>query len=154
MQSASESTATLKVMPGAGFTGIGLPGAELRNDLDQPDNVTVELRKLLRGNPKLLMHRCSNGLNRVAAEEALLDIESRHESRATLPDVPIPSNLRRVLLIEDRIENRLLRKPGRKLTPPGGFNESKLFRTDRTIQSDLLHGRSCRLPCIRRRASR
>ena len=62
------------------------------------------------------MDPCAYGLKRILRQERSAHLETRDISGATLSDIPVPRNLASVLLIENGIENRLFRQPGRELS--------------------------------------
>ena len=122
------------------FSGL----LKLRNDLDHPDDVTVEFSEFLGRNPKLLMQSSTNGSRRVATEKRAIDSEASDVARAALLDIPISSDLRRVLLVENWIEDRLLGQAWRERLPARCRDQSEFLRADRTIERYGAHdaGRS------------
>src|SRR3982751_4036332 len=70
--------------------------SKLRDHLDDPHDMPVELGELLRGDPQLLVHGAADRLDRIPGDESGLDPEPGHEPGAALLDVPVPRDLRRV----------------------------------------------------------
>src|SRR6185295_13703690 len=107
--------------------------------LNVPNHVPIELGQFLCGLPKLRVHSTTNRLNVVPAYKFCCDLESCDIPGPALFHVPVARDLDRVLLVRDRIEDRLLWKPGRKLTPSRGLDQLKLFRTNRSEKRDRFH---------------
>jgi hypothetical protein len=95
--------------PAQGYMPLPLLGILL------PAEDLAELNRHIVG----LIDCAADGLYRVSAQEAGFDLEAGDEAGAALSDIPVMGDLCRVLLVEDGIENRLLRKPRGKLTPAG-----------------------------------
>ena len=87
---------------------------ELRNDVDEADDVSIEVWQILRWNPQLAMHRGAHGLHRIARQESAGDTEPRNETGPGLSHVPLACDLSRILLVQHRVKNRLARQAWRK----------------------------------------
>src|SRR5207249_6079245 len=87
-------------------------------NFDLADNVPVELRQFFRGNPELPVDRRTNRLGRVSTCELGLHPEACDVAAAVPFGVPVPSNLRCIFLVEDRVEDWLTRKARWELSPP------------------------------------
>ena len=86
--------------------------AELVNNLDLADDVRVEVVQIFGRNPQLQDCAATGLLNRVASHEVTLDLKSRYVPSAVVLNVPVSRDLDCVVLVEDRIEDRLLWKAG------------------------------------------
>src|SRR5687767_14007203 len=78
---------------------------ELRDDLNRPDEVAVELRQVLGRNPVLLMEGAAHGPHLVSLEELGAHAEPRDDAAPVpaVPDVSVVRDLRGVLLVEHRV---------------------------------------------------
>src|SRR5258708_34954223 len=76
----------------------------------------------------------------VVVEERLADLEPRDVAGAGVADVPVACDLGRVLLAEDRVEDRLPREPGRPFAPARCLDEGEFFRTGGPPQGDCRFG--------------
>jgi hypothetical protein len=74
------------------------------NDLDRSDDVSVELGEVLRWNPILAMSSGAHRLHLKLGEVVTVNVESENESFTAVASVPIPSDLYRVFLIQNRIK--------------------------------------------------
>jgi len=111
----------------------------LRDHLDWPDNVAVELIKILGRYPVFVMHMAAHAVDLVAREKRLLYLEPRHEStiaRRAVLSVPIAGDLCRIFLVEDGIENWLPGQTRRPCPIATLGNELQFFRPSRTIERD------------------
>jgi len=94
------------------------------------------------------MDPCAYCLKRILRQELSPDFETRDISGATLSDIPVPRNLASVLLIENGIENRLFRQPGRELSISALGDESEFFRTHGPIQDCPFRFHALTLPLM------
>ena len=96
--------------------------------------MVVELLEAIGRNP-VLENIPPAGLPHRELREVLgLDVESRDISDAGCRDIPVPRDLRRVLLIEDGVEDRLLREPRRPPAQAAGADQLHLLRPGRPPQ--------------------
>ena len=111
--------------------------AEFGEDLDLADDVAVELVKFLGWDPVLGVLRTADDLDLVPIEEVGPHLEARHvpNRRVIVLCVPITSNLSRVRLVEDRIEDWLLREARWKRAKTSGSDQVELELTNRTKES-------------------
>lgn len=112
---------------------------EFPNDFDEPNQMGIEFGKLLRGHPQFLMDPTADHLDGVSLSELGVDMEPGHIPGPTVLDVPVLGDLDRVFLIEDRIENRLIRQARREGSPARVFDEFEFFRADRSEEGECLH---------------
>jgi len=83
---------------------------ELRDHLNAPNNVLVELNEVLRRDPVLSMAGRPNCLNCVPFQKGRMDVEARHIAhiaRCRVLSVPIPRNLHCIFFVQHRIEDGL-----------------------------------------------
>jgi len=100
---------------------------EFTNHLNAPNYVSIELGEVFGGHPQFGVDPTTDGLNGISTYELCRDLESRDIARTTFLDVPVTRDLNCILLVCDRIEDGLLRKPGRKLAPPRRLDKLELF---------------------------
>jgi len=62
----------------------------------------------------------------------IIDFKRNDVTFLSIASIPISCDLLRVLEIEHRVENRLLREPWRESTPTGRFDQRQLLRANRT----------------------
>ena len=103
------------------------------NDFDQADNVLVHLGKVFSGNPKFEMNRGSDLLLRITGKKFSADGEPGDVAGAAVRNIPVASDLPRVFLIQDRVEDRLVGQARRKLTKTVGGNQAEFFRPDGSV---------------------
>jgi hypothetical protein len=108
---------------------------ELRNDVDETDDVSIEVWQILRWNPQLAMHRGAHRLHRIARQESAGDPEPRNETGPGLPHVPLACDLSRILLVQHRVENWLTRQAWRKGSISAVRDERELLRAHRAEES-------------------
>jgi hypothetical protein len=106
---------------------------------DLPNYVPIELGQFLGRHPKLSVHATADRLNGVATYEICGDLESCDIAGATFLYVPVARDLNRVLLVRDRIEDRLLRQPGRKLALARGLDKFEFLGADRSEERYRIH---------------
>src|SRR5882757_7954186 len=114
--------------PTATTTLIPSSLTEFVHDLDQPHQMAVELVQLLRRHPQLQDRLPTRLLDRVTPQELRLDPEPGHIPDPVLRDVPVAGDLDGIVLVKDRIEDRLLRQPRRPSPPSRLLNEVKFVR--------------------------
>ena len=68
---------------------------EFPNDFDEPNQMGIELRKLLRGHPQFLMDPTADHLDGVSLSELGVDVEPGHIPGPTVLDVPVLGNVER-----------------------------------------------------------
>ncbi|MBT2410778.1 hypothetical protein J7I94_09425 [Streptomyces sp. ISL-12] len=90
---------------------------ELVHQLDLANDVSVELVEFLGRYSQLEDRPSACLLNRVPAQEIGLDVKAGDKTGAVVLDVPVPRDLDGVLLVEDRVKDRLFRQPRRPGTP-------------------------------------
>src|SRR5436190_19884187 len=103
---------------------------ELCNHFDGPDDLAVELVQLLGRNPVLDVDRPAYLLGLELREVCGVDAEARNVppiACARIVRVPVSSDLLRVLLIQDGIEDGLFRKSWRERSEAALPNELKFF---------------------------
>src|SRR3989440_12407648 len=74
----------------------------------------------------------------VAIQEVPAPLEPGHVAGPGVLAVPAPGNHRRVLLVEDRVEDRLTGKARWPPPPPGRLNQRQLLRSGRSPQGHRL----------------
>ena len=121
---------------------------ELRDYFDKADNIAIQFRQVFGRNPEFLMDSCAYRLNRILRQELSTYCETRDISGATFTDIPVPRNLASVLLIENGIENRLFRQPGRELSISALGDEREFFRTHGPIQDCPFRFHALTLPLM------
>jgi len=95
----------------------------LGDDLDGPDDVPVKLLEVFGRNPVLEDRLTASLLDVVPIEVRLVDHEACDVSEPAGLNVPVAGNLRCVLLVQNGIEDRLIRQSGQPLTPARGFDQ-------------------------------
>src|SRR5260370_32309320 len=80
------------------------------------------------------MDRTAYLLYRVAGEEFAAHGKSGHVAGTAGFNVPIPRDLASIFLVQNRIEDRLLRQTRREFAEVAGRDQLQLFRADRAIQ--------------------
>src|SRR4051794_12954452 len=93
-------------------------GPKVSNDFDRTDNISIELCEFLRRNPQFFVRRRTDDLHWITFQKLGVDLKARDKTRAVVFGVPVASDLCRVIFVEHRIEDRLLRQPRWKLTKP------------------------------------
>jgi hypothetical protein len=111
---------------------------EFSDDFNEPDNIFVERRQVVGRNPIFPQLLAAHILRKVARQKTTLHIKSGDEACAGRGYVPVPCNSHSVIFGQDRIENRLFRKPGRKCAETRFFNKSQFGRPDRAKQRDRI----------------
>ena len=115
------------------------PGADAARKLAAlrcaTDDFCVHGREVFRRDPQFLMDGSAHRLRFVAGEECGLHGESGDISAAAGRNIPVAGNLSGVFFIEHRIEDRLLRKAGRKGGEPGLPDQRQLLRADGPVES-------------------
>src|ERR1700739_4159836 len=86
-------------------------GAEFMNYFDVTYEVFVQFRETSSRNPPLRVQIPADLVNWIPIHERLAYLESRDESSATVPNVPIARDLNRIRLVRDLIEDRLFGQP-------------------------------------------
>src|SRR5690606_32836626 len=86
------------------------PLVEARYFLDDADDIVVHLFEVFGRDPVLEDRLAADLLHVVAVEERLADAEPRHVADARRLHVPVASNPSRIVLIEHRVEDRLVRE--------------------------------------------
>ena len=79
------------------------------SNFNYPDNVSVELGKVFRRNPILTMNSSADSLHLKPRKVVTANLKSQNEPFTTVASVPIPSDLYRVFLVQNRIEDWLFR---------------------------------------------
>ena len=79
------------------------------NNFDCSDDVAVEFWKVFRWNPILAVNSSANCLHLKLEKVVVINLESENESLTAVACVPIPSDLYRVFLVQNRIEDWLFR---------------------------------------------
>ena len=79
------------------------------NDFDRSDDVSVELWKVFGWNPILAVNSSADGLHLKPREVVAIYLKFQNEPFTAIASVPIPSDLYRVFLIQNRIEDWLFR---------------------------------------------
>ena len=120
---------------------------ELRDDLDQADEVRVEVGQVLGRNPVLtVLPRASGCLHRVTAQEVSPNLEPghvAHEAGGRVLCVPVAGDLDRVVLVDDRVEDRLARETRREGADAARPDELEFLLADRAVERhglDRAHG--------------
>jgi hypothetical protein len=103
------------------------------------NDVGIELGEILGGDPILQNGLPASLLNVVPVEKVLGDLEPSHVPHPARLDVPVASNPGGVFLVEYRIEDRLVSKPGRPFMPAGRLDECQLLRPGWSPQGHGLH---------------
>src|SRR5262245_27055253 len=110
-----------------------------RDDFDYPDDIAVELRQVLCRNPVLLMNRGADGFDSIPPQKLRADLKAGHEaSPRPAFGVPIARDLRGVLFVENRIEDRLMWQSRREFVIAAGHDQIQLFLPDRAIEGRRL----------------
>src|SRR5215475_6474389 len=92
-----------------------------RDDFDQSDNVSIELRQVLSRNPILLMNQGADGFDVIPPQKVRADLKAGHESSPRSAfGVPIARDPCGVLFVEDGVENRLMRQSRREFAITAG----------------------------------
>ncbi len=113
--------------------------------------MSIEFWELLGRNPIFQVLRAAYLLHLKAFEILGLHLELKYvtgKAGAFVSCIPVTRDLLSVLAAQHRIENWLLRKPGRKLLPSARCNQLKLLLADWTVESNGIQTRDVvsRLP--------
>src|SRR5947209_2725308 len=81
---------------------------------DFANNITVELFSILCWYPILLVENSSNLMDFIVTEKARANPKACDVPRVAISCIPISCDLRRIFLIQHRIEDRFPEKPRRK----------------------------------------
>ena len=106
---------------------------EGRDHRDEPNNVPVELLKLVRRNPVLPMDARARRPDGELFQILGFNLEAQNMSGAAVARVPVARNLLGILFVQHGIENRLRGQPRRKLPPSAGADQVELRVTNRPI---------------------
>ena len=79
------------------------------NNFDRSDDVSVELGKVFCWNPILPVDSSTDGLYLKPGKVVAINLETKNEPFTTVASIPIPSDLYRVFLVQNRIEDWLFR---------------------------------------------
>lgn len=107
---------------------------ELPHDLDQADDVAIEFVEILGGHPPFRVMRGADFLDGVAIHEARAHEETRDEAGTTRGHIPIPRDLDRVLLIRNRVKDRLTRKSRRPRRHAACTHERQFFGSGGAVE--------------------
>ena len=110
----------------------GEPSPEPVRELDLSDDRGIERRQILGRDPVFLMRPTPGDLDLISVEKGAEPLETRHEAGAARRDVPVPGDPDRIVLGQDRIEERLFGGPKRKPRPAALLDQVEFFRPHRT----------------------
>src|SRR2546421_1640830 len=94
---------------------------------DFANNIPVELFSILCWYPILLVENSSNLMDFVVTEKARANPKACDIPRVAISCIPISCDLRRIFLIQHRIEDRLPEKPRRKGSRSIVLNKGQLL---------------------------
>src|SRR5271155_1605468 len=96
---------------------------ELSDNYNLADDMFIELFQLFSGNPKFRVLGATDDFDGITLNKFGVHFESSHVSSSAVTHVPVPRDLSGILLVHNRIENRLFWEPRRKLSPPSLLNQ-------------------------------
>jgi hypothetical protein len=113
------------------------PSAKFGNDLDTSHDIRVQTDKFRSGDPIFTMNGVSNHVDLVSIKKFVPDAEAQHissKARALVLRIPVTCNLRRIILIEDGVEEGLFGQSRRKLAIAACAHEIEFFLAYRPIE--------------------
>ena len=109
-------------------------------DLDQADDVVVQCVKFLSGYPPFSVMSAANFLDVVTIHKRASDTEPRDISDSIVLHVPSGGDFNRILLVRNRVENRLLRQARWPATEAVGADKFEFLRSCGSIkQGGVFH---------------
>ena len=112
--------------------------SKLSHNLDGPNNLLIELRKICRWNPIFPVPSFTDLAHRILAQELCFDLKLQNVSYVSgslVLGVPVPGNLRGVLQVQYGIEVGLLGQAGRKCSKTVCPDEIEFGPANRAEQS-------------------
>ena len=108
-------------------------------DFDMTADVPVEFLHFFRGNPVFLVLRSANRVRFESTDILILHLELGHvPGKQSVPGIPAGSDLTRVIKVQDRIKNGLLRQARREGLHTAVIDQLQFLQTDRTIQNHVV----------------
>lgn len=106
------------------------------DERDGADDGRVELREVLARNPVLAMIAAAGLADLIAVDELSSDLKAQDMTAATGRHVPVARDLHRVVLGENRIEDRLFGQARRKRAHARRLDQGDFLRPDGAPQGD------------------